>query len=163
MADFFYRVTQAMPLAAVVAEGTAAEMAAWLNARLGQNTVPGDLGPPLSPTGEEPATHHWCSAGWIEEDARSMLGHLAELGGIEAPSNPDWGNMTLAEQCAWCNETLHPAIFGNADGGVLMEDARGDIHPQDLLDLMGLQPVVPPMPEEEVAARPAPKPKPKRR
>ena len=146
---FLYRVTLTMPAVAVVPEGSASELAAWANAQLGPDTVTPDLGPPLSPTGEEPVTHHWTSIAWAEEDCRSMLGHLADLGGIERPSRPTWDGWTMEEKCGWANGTLHPAMEANASGGVLMEDNTGNWHPQQLLIDMGLRPVYLEPPEEE--------------
>ena len=143
MADYPYRVTLAMPALAVVPDGDAAAVAHWLNAQLGQNTVPDDLGPPLSPTGDDPPTHHWCSSGWTEADCRSMLGRLADLAGIERPPASVWNGWTMFHRLAWANGTLAPALAANANGGLLMDDATGEWSTAALLETMALRPVVP--------------------
>lgn len=137
---YLYRVTLAMPETALVPEGSSTELAAWLNAQLGKDTVWPDLGPGLSASGVVPVTHHWCSTGWMEADTRSMLGHLADLGGISRPSTPQWNGWTMEQKCAWANDTLHPAVNGRAGGGVQMVEASVDGSAPELLARMGLMP-----------------------
>lgn len=139
--EFIYRVTLVMPVEELVTDGNNVALASWLNAQLGQNTVPDDLGPPLNASGspDDPFTHHWCSSVWTEADCTPMMGHLSDLAGISRVPPPTWNGWTMEQKCGWTNDTLDPGLRTNANGGALMEDAKGESNPFALIEEMGLQ------------------------
>lgn len=78
-------------------------VASWLNANLGADTVPGDLGPPLNASGSAglPVTHRWASIALRDGEARDVLRRLCQLGGQGQPNLATWAGWTRAQKRTW--------------------------------------------------------------
>lgn len=53
----------------------------------------------LSPAGQPPATHYWCSGAWTDQQLRLILQRLCVLAGIAFPA--DWTTRTKAQKLSW--------------------------------------------------------------
>ncbi len=69
----------------------------WLAANIDPSVAP-DLGPGLSATGSEPATHHWCCWAITNLQAREIVKRLCALAAITPPTNAQWTAWTRAER-----------------------------------------------------------------
>lgn len=108
-------------------------VASWMNTNLGANTVPADLGPGLSPTGNSPATFRWCSIGLTDDQARLTLARVCDLAGVPKPTLAQWQGWTRAEKVGWL-KSVQAALWTGWQIGILLslndgvwDDARAEL------------------------------------
>lgn len=89
-------------------------IAAWLNANIGANTVPANLGPGLSASGNSPVTHRWCNNAYSDTEAKAILSELCDRAAIAKPTNNQWNGWTKQQKVQWL-KTVQAAIRTNYD------------------------------------------------
>lgn len=78
-----------------------AAVVGWLQANVGVNSVPSDLGPGLSPTGADPATYRWCCASFTDLECREILKRLCQLASVTPLTNAQWNGSTGSQKRTW--------------------------------------------------------------
>lgn len=78
-----------------------------LNGGIGDDWFSG-LG--LSPTGNLPATHFWCSAALTPAEAQLAVQRLCTVSGV--PIAPTWGTMTKAQKIQWTMDNRAAILAG---------------------------------------------------
>lgn len=114
----------------------AAAVAAWLNANVGPNAVPPDLGPPAG--GDPASPYRWCSGAWTDAEAKAILTRLCALASVPPPSNADWSRWTGAEKRSWAGGSRKAVLDGFGAYVTLSQNDGAWDDPSDALTALGL-------------------------
>lgn len=134
-----YRILFVIPAASRVSFNT------WIRNNL--NPEGGDWfgGLGLSPSGNLPATHFWCSAAFTGQEAQVVVLRLCTMSGV--PIDPNWDNMNKAQKIAWVqdNRAAIRAGTGNLRVRMMNNEADWDDSMAELTaaGLKVIQPVIP--------------------
>lgn len=113
-----------------------------LNGGIGDDWF-GGLG--LSPSGNLPATHFWCSAALTGAEAQLAVQRLCTVSGV--PIAPDWATKNKAQKIAWvqANRAAILAGAGNLRARAMDNEADWDDAMAELTaaGLKVIQPVIP--------------------
>lgn len=116
-------------------------VATWMNANLGVNTVPVDLGPGLSADGTGIPTHNWCCIALDDAQAKAVLTRLCTLAGVAQPTPAQWNNATNAQRRTWW-QSVRSGVWTNFTVWVQLADNGGQWDdPAAALALRGMKAV----------------------
>ena len=73
----------------------------WFTNNIGANSIPADVGPGLSATGSEPATHRWFCGSYTDSECRLILRQLCLLASVTPPTAGQWNGWTGNQKRSW--------------------------------------------------------------
>jgi len=131
--NFEHRLVLIVPVANVAA------VVSWFQTNIGSNSIPNDFGPGLSPTGNAPITHRWCSGCFNDIECKAIMLRLCNLSGVTPPTGPEWAGWNRQQKIIWL-ESVQTAMRTNFGIWVTLSLNDGVWNnPEAALATMGLQ------------------------
>lgn len=137
MSVFDHRIVLVCP------EANAVTLATWLNENLQPDFCPANLGPGLSPDGNEPITHRWCGVSLDDRNLRLLAFRLRTLAGMNNPTQAVWRNWTASQKRQHIRQVLaipEPPLGIRAF--IVSRAGRWD-SPTEILQAIGLRELLP--------------------